>query len=84
MALWESDSSKPIMECNKAMKRQQCSGIASVAPQAWTIPTCKIAAEILFSFQFLLIIIIIIKYINIIYYDCTGFPQPMVVHTFNN
>jgi len=48
MALRESNSLKPIMQCKKAIKRQQCAGIGKVAPQARTIPTiptCEDVAE---------------------------------------
>jgi len=57
MALRESNSLKQIIPCQKAIYRQRCSGIGSVAPQARMIPTCKEETEILLRFQFLLLVL---------------------------
>jgi len=79
--MWESNSSKPIIQYKKALKERQRSGFGRVAPQAKTIPTCENEAEILLLFS--VPIIILTKYIIIIYWDCTWFPHPMVEHKFH-
>jgi len=79
----ESNSSKPIMQCKKPIKRQQSSGIEKDRPRVTNDTYLQRRNWINIKFS-VLINIIITQYISIIYWNILQFPRPMTEHKFNN
>jgi len=81
-----SNSLKDTIIMPKPMKRQECSGIERRQPhkhERTTIPTCEEEAEILLSFQ-LLLLLFIFSILVLSIRICTRFPRLMTEHQSNN